>query len=116
MAKTPFTQSVAATGLVASLPITPDATTSKVPVDNEILQLTVLTFGAGQSLSTHASPKAVVATLLEGEMSFPVDGEDNRMVPGDSLYLAPNAPHSVEALTDCRLQLVMVNAKPWSQA
>lgn len=115
MAKTPFTQSVVATNLVESLPITAEATTSKVPVDNEILQLTVFTFGAGQSLSTHASPKAVVVTLLEGEMSFPVDGQPHRLVAGDSIYLAPGAQHSLEAITNCRMQLVMVDAKHWTK-
>ncbi|MDT3767274.1 cupin domain-containing protein [Gleimia hominis] len=113
MRKTPFTDSVVATGLSDSLPIVADATTSKVPIDNEILQLTIFTFGKGQSLSTHASPKAVVVTLLEGDMNFSVEGQDHTITAGDSIYLAPKASHSLTALTDCRMQLVMVDAKPW---
>ncbi|NLE97313.1 MAG: cupin domain-containing protein [Propionibacterium sp.] len=75
------------------------------------MRVVVFTFGAGQMLTEHTSPRAVVVTLLEGEMQFDVAGEPNIMKPGDVIYLAPDESHAVVALTDCRMQLVMVDTE-----
>lgn len=91
------------------LPISPEATTSRVVVNNEVLRTVIFAFDAGQALTEHTSPKAVVCTLLAGTMDFEVQGETHQMVAGDVIYLAPNAPHALTATTPARLQLVMVN-------
>ena len=87
-------------GLNEALPISDEATTSRVVVNNDVLRTVVFTF---------ASPKAVVVTLLEGEMDFSIKERKERMKAGDVIYLAPNDRHALVAVTPCRMQLVMVD-------
>ena len=98
---TPSTESLFRLGLNAALPISEEATTSRVVVNNEILRTVVFTFDAGQVLTEHSSPRAVIVTLLEGEMDFSI-GER-------TIYLAPGDRHALTAVTPCRMQLVMVD-------
>ena len=108
MATTPVTESLFRLGLNEALPISEEATTSRVVVNNELLRTVIFTFDAGQLLTEHASPKAVVVTLLEGEMDFSVGERIERMSAGDVIYLAPGERHALAAVTPCRMQLVMV--------
>ena len=82
MPTTPVTESLFRLGLNESLPISEEATTSRVVVNNDVLRTVVFTFDAGQLLTEHASPKAVVVTLLEGEMDFSVGERTERMSAG----------------------------------
>ena len=106
---TPSTESLFRLGLNAALPISEEATTSRVVVNNEILRTVVFTFDAGQVLTEHSSPRAVVVTLLEGEMDFSIGERTERMGAGDVIYLAPGDRHALTAVTPCRMQLVMVD-------
>lgn len=108
MATTPVTESLFRLGLNEALPVSEEATTSRVVVNNEVLRTVVFTFDAGQLLTEHASTKAVVVTLLEGEMDFSVGQRTERMEAGDVIYLAPGERHALKAITACRMQLVLV--------
>ena len=59
---TPSTESLFRLGLNATLPVSEEATTSRVVVNNDILRTVVFTFDAGQVLTEHSSPRAVVVT------------------------------------------------------
>ncbi|WP_172120986.1 cupin domain-containing protein [Actinomyces faecalis] len=108
MPSTPVSQSLFALGLSQALPVSEEATTSRVVVNNDFLRTVIFTFDAGQLLTEHASPKAVVVTLLSGEMDFSLADRTERLVAGDVVYLAPGERHALTAVTACRLQLVMV--------
>lgn len=112
MPTTAVTESLFRLGLTQDLPVSQEATTSRVVVNNDLLRTVIFTFDAGQLLTEHASPKAVVCTLLEGQMDFTVQGRTERMEAGDVIYLAPGARHALEAVSACRLQLVMVEPGP----
>ena len=106
---TAYTENVVNTGVVGELPVVPESTTSRILVKNDLLQVTQFTFGAGQMLSEHAVPKGAVVQLLEGEMTFSLDGAPNPLRAGDSVYMAPGVLHSLRAETDCRMVLVLVD-------
>ena len=106
---TPSTESLFRLGLNATLPVSEEATTSRVVVNNEILRTVVFTFDADQVLTEHSSPRAVIVTLLEGEMDFSIGERTERMGAGDVIYLAPGDRHALTAVTPCRMQLVMVD-------
>ena len=106
---TPVTESLFQLRLNDALPISKEATTSRVVVNNDVLRTVIFTFDAGQLLTEHASPRAVVVTLLEGEMDFSIGERTERMTAGDVIYLAPGDRHALTAVTECRLQLVMVD-------
>ncbi len=109
MPTTPVTESLFRLGLNEALPISEEATTSRVVVNNDVLRTVVFTFDAGQVLTEHASTKAVVVTLLQGEMDFSIGERTERMRAGDVIYLAPGERHALSAVTPCRMQLVMVD-------
>ena len=104
-----YKQSATITGINEALPIVQDSITSKVPLENDIFQLTLFSFDKDQGLSTHTSTKAVILTLLSGSMEFILDGIKYEITSGDSIYISPNTPHSLKAKSASRMQLIMIN-------
>lgn len=111
MSETPVTESAVVLDINTDLPVVRESTTSRVIVNNPLLRVVDFTFAPGQLLTEHASPRAVVVTLLDGEMTFEVEGESHTMHAGDVIYLAPDARHALTAITECRMQLVMVDTQ-----
>ena len=109
MSVTAVTESLFCLGLNEALPVSEEATTSRVVVNNDVLRTVIFTFDAGQVLTEHSSPRAVIVTLLEGEMDFSIGERTERMSAGDVIYLAPGERHALTAVTPCRMQLVMVD-------
>ena len=107
MPTTPVAQSDFFTGIFDKLPILEAATTSRVVVNNEVLRHVVFSFDAGQVLTEHSSPRAVVVQQMSGRMRFTVNGETKDIVAGDVVYLAPGARHALEALEPCHMALTL---------
>jgi quercetin dioxygenase-like cupin family protein len=108
-ARTEVSTSLAVTELLAALPVTPSATTSRVVVNNPALRVVVFAFDAGEVLTDHSSPRAVVVQLLDGAVRLTVAGEEHALRAGDVVYLAPGDPHAVVADEPSHLSLVMVD-------
>ncbi|MEI2776344.1 MAG: cupin domain-containing protein [Tetrasphaera sp.] len=104
-----LSESSAHLDLAQSLPVVAESTTSRVLVTNDLLRVVQFTFDAGELLTEHTSPRAVVVQLVSGRMRFTVDGTEHVMGDGDIIYLAPGASHSLVAETACRMTLVMVD-------
>lgn len=105
----PVEQSSAHLGLLDALMVQPDATTSRVVVNNDALRVVYFAFDTGELLTEHSSPRAVVVQLLSGAIRFAVDGVEHDMAPGDVIYLAPGARHALVADAPSHLSLVMVD-------
>ncbi|MDO5673258.1 MAG: cupin domain-containing protein [Actinomycetaceae bacterium] len=101
--------STANVDLIQALPIVQDATTSRVIVNNPLLRTVLFSFDKGQLLTEHASPRAVVVTLLTGKLDFSIGADHHIMSPGDVIYLAPGDRHALVALEASHMQLVMVD-------
>lgn len=97
------------TQLIEQLPILREATTSRVVLNNDLLRFVLFSFDAGQQLTEHASPRAVVVQLLSGKMEFAVAGEVSALSPGDVVYLAPGERHALTAIEACHLALTMID-------
>ena len=108
---TTIEESSATLGLLAALPVQPEATTSRVVVNNPLLRVVYFAFDAGELLTDHSSPRAVVVQLLTGAIRFTVEGTEHAMVPGDVLYLAPGARHALVADAPSHMSLVMVDTE-----
>lgn len=110
MAKpTGLNDSLAQLALMEQLPVTAEATTSRVVVNNPLLRVVMFAFDTGELLTDHASPRAVVCQLVDGAIRFTVDGVEHAMAPGDVIYLAPGAQHSLIADAPSHLSLTMVD-------
>lgn len=106
---TEVSTSLAVTDLLAGLPVTPSATTSRVVVNNPELRVVVFAFDAGEMLTDHSSPRAVVVQLLDGAVRLTLAGQEHSLRPGDVVYLAPGDRHAVVADEPSHLSLVMVD-------
>lgn len=106
---TDVSTSLAVTDLIAALPVAASATTSRVVVDNPALRVVVFAFDAGERLTDHSSPRAVVVQLLDGVVRLTVAGAEHTMRSGDVVYLAPGDRHAVVADEPSHLSLVMVD-------
>lgn len=111
MATTTLSESIVCTDINNKLPILEAATTSRVLVNNSVLRHVVFSFDAGQVLTEHASPRAVIVNILEGSLNFEVAGEANIVKTGDVIYLAPNERHALSALEPTRMSLTLVDVK-----
>ena len=58
---------------------------------------------AGAAMPEHSHPHEQVATLLEGEFEFTLDGETRLLRPGTVVAVPPGAVHGGRALTPCRI-------------
>ncbi len=105
-------ESRALLGLLAAVPVLPEATTSRVVVNNPLLRVVYFAFDTGELLTDHSSPRVVVVHLITGAIRFTVDETEHAMVAGDIIYLAPGARHSLIADQPSHLSLVMVDAVP----
>lgn len=108
MPATPVSQSGAFTQLYEKLPILEAATTSRVIVNNDVLRHVLFSMDAGQVLTEHASPRAVIVNMLQGRMSFTVAGVEHILNDGDVVYLAPGERHALEAIAPCYMSLTLV--------
>lgn len=109
MATTPVSESGFFTELYNDLPITKEATTSRVIVNNRVLRHVLFSFDAGQVLTEHASTRAVIVNILEGDMKFRIGDKETVLHTGDVVYLAPNDRHALEAVSPCRMSLTLVD-------
>ncbi len=112
MPTSPSSTSQVIAGVHADLPVPHQATTSRALLHNDVVRVVVFVFDTGEQLSEHTAAKPVVVQLLEGRMRFELDGVDHQLAAGDVVYLAPGAPHALEALEPSRLSLVLVDREP----
>lgn len=110
MARTPVDESTAFTGVAGAMPVVEASTTSRVLVDNDAVRVVMFTFDAGEELTEHTASLPVVVQLVSGTMALEVGGQVHELAPGDGVYLAPRAPHSLQAHEACRLTLTMVRS------
>ena len=108
MSPTPMEETTVVSDVLASLPVTPSATTSRTLLDNEAVRVVVFTFDTGEQLTEHTAAPPVVVQLVQGRMRFQVAGQDHDLAAGDCVYLAPKEPHALEAIEPSVLSLIML--------
>lgn len=109
MPRASLTDSQVVTRVHEELAVQPHATTSRALLDNEAARVVVFAFDTGEQLTEHTAAKPVVVQVIEGRVRFVVDGRAHELHPGDVVYLAPGAPHALEALEPARLSLVLIH-------
>lgn len=112
---TDYRESLVFTDLVKELPVVREATTSRVVLNNELLRVVLFSFDAGQLLTEHSSPRAVIVQMLDGKIEFTVGGETTVLTDGDIIYLAPGERHALTALEPSHMALTLVDAAGVSQ-
>jgi quercetin dioxygenase-like cupin family protein len=69
-------------------------------LNGDAMTLARITLAAGAVVPRHAHPNEQIATVLSGRLRFAL-GDDERVVgAGESVLIAGDVPHEVEALED----------------
>ena len=69
-------------------------------------------FAEGQELTEHTSTQHAVIQILSGECEFSLADKPHTLKVGDLLYMPPNLPHSVRAIT--QFSMLLTFSKPES--
>jgi len=67
-------------------------------------------FSEGQELTEHTSTQHAVIQILSGECEFSLAGKPNVVKAGDLIYMPPNLPHAVKAIT--AFSMLLTFSKP----
>ena len=64
-------------------------------------------FAEGQELSEHTSTQHAVIQILSGECELSLGGKPHKAKAGDLVYMPPNLPHAVKAITQFSMLLTL---------
>lgn len=64
------------------------------------LMMTEVTFEKGAIGSLHSHPHEQISYIVQGGFEFNLDGEIQKVVKGDSIYIPSDTLHSVKALEE----------------
>ncbi len=81
---------------------------SRTLYDDERLTLTIFAFDAGQELTEHASARAAVIEVLEGEAEIVLDGETQVARAGTWIAMPPGMRHALRASTPFVMVLTLL--------
>jgi quercetin dioxygenase-like cupin family protein len=73
-------------------------------------------FSEGQELTEHTSTQHAVIQILSGECEFSLAGKLHTLKAGDLLYMPPNLPHSVRAITQFSMLLTLSKPEETAKA
>lgn len=100
----------------ASLPtetqFAPNGIVSRTLLNTPAFRVVLFGFDAGQELTEHSTPRHAVVQVLSGHCRFLLEGKEHELGPGDLLYMAPNAPHAVQATERFSMLLTLSQAAP----
>ena len=69
-------------------------------IHTETMTLARIILSKGAVVPRHEHENEQIATVLQGRLRFVVGDEEHELVAGESIPLASNVPHEVEALED----------------
>ncbi len=72
------------------------------------LGITLMAIYEGEGLSTHSAPGDAFVTILEGETEIHIEEDVFRLKEGESIIMPSSKPHSVKAITNMKMMLVLV--------
>lgn len=92
----------------AAVTIQAGAVVSKVVYRDEMVNVTVFGFGAGEELTEHRTARPAVVQVLSGRLRFTANDEELDAETGFWLYLPPGTPHSLVAVEPTVMLLTML--------
>jgi quercetin dioxygenase-like cupin family protein len=93
--------------LTAETRFAPNGIVSRTLLSTAATRVVLFGFSEGQELSEHTSTKQALVQILSGECDFSLDGKSHHLKGGDLLYMPPNLPHAVKALTPLAMLLTL---------
>lgn len=97
-------------GLKTLLGYQEGAVVSRVLLKKPAGNVTLFAFGKGEGLSEHTAPFDALVIGVEGEAEIEISGMKHRLHEGEAITMPANQPHSVQAIRDFKMLLVMIKA------
>lgn len=94
--------------LVDLAPYQPGSVVSKMIVKKASGTVTAFSFDAGELLSEHTTPYDAIVIGLDGVGDVTIGASTHRVSSGQMLRLPGGEPHSVRAVTQFKMLLVMI--------
>ena len=111
MAAAPLDESSVRTGIWEELPVTKEATTSRVVINNALLRVVVFAMDAGQELTEHTAAVPVLLQVLDGRLRVGADGKQVELAAGGLVHIGSRVPHELLALEPTRMALIMLDPR-----
>lgn len=95
-------------GLAAGTPRAGDTPAVSLRQHADGASMIQITFTAGQRMPDHSAPKPIVLLGQRGTVSVEVDGAAVTVEPGVALRIETREPHSLTAVTDADVTLLLL--------
>ncbi len=83
---------------------------SRTIIDKKTGTVTLFAFDEGQGLSEHTAPFDALVYALEGEAEVTISGKPIHLKDGDVIIMPANEPHTLRALTEFKMLLIMIRS------
>jgi len=70
--------------------------------------VTLFAFDKGQGLSEHTVPFDALVYIFDGKAKINIAGKQNILISGETIIMPANKPHSLKAVEQFKMLLVMV--------
>ena len=81
---------------------------SKEIIKGETGTVTLFAFDKGQGLSEHTAPFDALVNVIDGEANVTISGENFTVKQGEMIIMPANKPHSVNAVKQFKMLLVLI--------
>ena len=96
------------TNLAGQVNIQEGQIVSKTLAQNKHVSITIFAFDKDEDISTHDSDGDAMVNVLEGKGKFVIDGKEYIVSAGESIIMPAKKPHSVYAIEQFKMMLVVV--------
>ncbi|RKW51937.1 MAG: cupin domain-containing protein [Lachnospiraceae bacterium] len=96
------------TNLAGQVNIQEGQIVSKTLAQNKHVSITIFAFDKDEEISTHDSDGDAMVNVLEGKGKFVIDGKEYIVNAGESIIMPSRKPHSVYAIEQFKMMLVVV--------
>ncbi len=86
------------------------AVVSRTIIDKEVGTVTLFAFDTNQGLSEHTAPFDAIVYVFDGEAEVTIEGKPVQLKAGMLTIMPAGKPHSVRALTQFKMMLIMIRA------
>jgi quercetin dioxygenase-like cupin family protein len=98
--------------LVSETPHIPeDSIISRTIYSDDRVKVILFTFAAGQELSDHTSSSTAILHFISGSAKLKIEEDEIESKDQAWLYLPPNMPHSIYAITEVTMLLYLITEK-----
>jgi len=98
--------------LVSETPHIPeDSIVSRTLYSDDRVKVILFTFAAGQELSDHTSSSTAILHFISGSAKLKIEEDEIESKDQAWLYLPPNMPHSIYAITAVTMLLYLITEK-----